>query len=545
MSVSNLNTATLNNTMQYLHTKNYKDFEVRDITGSIIKGFSGAKNASKALPGDIVEVDEAGCKLIKRNQTTPIAGLLELNSKTKYGFTGKHHPMYLFTPFDESYPVFVVGSSERDTSINRQAIINFENWPAADSFPRGSLIKFLGSDEEALSWTYTPLACMTYKDAFPELPSKGALEWRTKIKAFHIDPAGCRDVDDVLSFDVVDGRMYITITISDVAEHIPAGHPLDARAKQIAQTLYQDGAIPRHMFPANLSEDRLSLLPSGGLKLGLSLKFPIDCIESVTWFESVVETTSTYTYESVYEDKTICESMKAMARSLGEDSEDSHKWIEAAMKFYNIQAAILLRKSQSGVLRSHSEPDKKRLDHMALISPDFQFLAYSSAIYVPASEPDPHHHGLDAPLYTHATSPIRRYADLINQRVIKSIMRGSPVDLLPIELPNHLNTRAKFAKRHDRDLIFVRALRSDKKSVTGCIIELGKTDLVMKIAVYVNEWQQIVKLKYKVVQGQEFTVISKDETVEHKVSLGKTVVLQVYADMTARNWKKRMVLRLK
>ena len=67
----------------------------------------------------------------------------------------------------------------------------------------------------------------------------------------------------------------------------------------------------------------------------------------------------------------------------------------------------------------------------------------------------------------------------------------------------------------------------------------------MKIAVYVNEWQQIVKLKYKVVPGQEFTVTSKDETEQHEVSLGKTVALQVYADMTARNWKKRMVLRLK
>lgn len=532
--------------MQTLCTKNYKEFAIKDANGLIIKEFPGAKNANRALPGDIVEVTLFGCNLIERKQATPIAGLLELNSKTKYGFTNRHHPIYLFTPFNESYPQFIVGSSERDTSKNRPGVIQFEKWSDLDNLPRGALIQLLETDEDALSWTYTPIACTKYKGPLPERVNEEEYGKRPLVNAFHIDPPGCLDVDDVLTIEELDNETYVTITISDVAAHIPCGHPLDARASEIGETFYQDRRKPRHMLPASLSEDLLSLLPSEKSKLGLSLQFPLGDITRVRWFESAVQTTATYTYESIYKNKALCESIEKMARALGEESGDSHKWIEAAMKFYNVQAAILLRASHTGLLRSHEAPDQAKLDNIVKINPELKFLAYNSAMYVPANDPHPHHYGLEAEVYTHATSPIRRYADLVNQRSIKSIINPKADSVMPIprDLPKHLNDRAKQAKRHDRDLIFIRALRSEQKQITGQILTMVPEDANIKLSIYVNEWQQIIKVKYTASPDQPETIVSKDETTRHRVSIGQHISLEYFADITARNWKKRMVLRI-
>jgi hypothetical protein len=358
---------------------------------------------------------------------------------------------------------------------------------------------------------------------------------------FHIDPVGCKDVDDVLTFD---GDDYIIITIADVAATIEEGSDLDLRASKICQTFYQDGVMPKHMFPADLSEMQMSLL--SGDRAGLSLRVCLSTLE-VEWFESIVRVERTFTYESVYADVQLCLKLRKMSAAFGLESDDSHKWIEAAMKFYNIQAAALLKEKGYGVLRSHKAPDVVKLEAYTQIDPSLAFLAYNAASYVSSpftSEKDVDHWGLGESAYTHATSPIRRYADLINQRALKAILKGLPYITGGIDV-TFMNAVGKAAKQHDRDYVFLKAI---KKSLTGSIegklISIREVEEnVVKLSFFVQEWGLIVKTKYRKGIGEN-TVVSKDEALTVVTVVGNNYILSYHADLRARSWKKRVILRL-
>ena len=231
-----------------------------------------------------------------------------------------------------------------------------------------------------------------------------------------------------------------------------------------------------------------------------------------------------------------------MCQALNEPTKDSHKWIEVAMKFYNQEVAKLLYQEKAGLLRIHSSPDIERLQYLTKINPDLKFLAYESAVYTSAQIENPYHYGLETALYTHATSPIRRYADLVNQRIIKSILNKEPIPSTPN--PYYLNYGAKQAKKHDRDLIFIRALKNQTNDqIIGQIIQIRTQDQLTKISIYVPDWQLVIKVKYTA--GLEpNTIISKNTQEIYTIHEGQNVNLKYYFDMTARSWKKRLIIKL-
>jgi exoribonuclease R len=80
-------------------------------------------------------------------------------------------------------------------------------------------------------------------------------------------------------------------------------------------------------------------------------------------------------------------------------------------------------------------------------------LANKSAQYCPANDPEPIHYGLKANIYCHASSPIRRYADLVNQRVLKAALIGQNLDVQPDV--RWMNERQTDLKRYERDLFLL------------------------------------------------------------------------------------------
>src|SRR5690606_10925757 len=135
---------------------------------------------------------------------------------------------------------------------------------------------------------------------------------------------------------------------------------------------------------------------------------------------------------------------------------DAHKIIEECMLAANICAARFLEKHEvTGLYRVHEGPDEEKLDNLreflgelglylpggrrpkpehyqevlAMIEgrPDAQMIqtvmlrSMKRAVYQPDNEG---HFGLAYEAYTHFTSPIRRYPDLLTHRAIRQVIRS-------------------------------------------------------------------------------------------------------------------------
>jgi exoribonuclease R len=538
----------LSSTRGILQTKDYHEFMILSDTGHLIHTFQGAKLANQCLPGDHVAWTNR-CELELRDEYPLLVGTIELTSKTRYGMTRRGVPMYLFTPYDKRYPHFVVGCSESDRSQNRIALIKFHEWKG--TFPRGNIEKVLGisgeeqAEMEALIWQ----ACPWRYPVFDYQPKPRDSQSRTALKGFtfHIDPEGCKDVDDVFTFEPMEEGWRVTITISDVAHFVEDGGAVDIMASLIGQTLYDtNGSVLRPMLPSDYSEKVCSLLP-GKDSYGISLQFDWTghAIENPRWFHSTLRVNHSYTYEEFQTSESpYRHPLQALASYLaGSCVEDAHDWVAQMMIYYNTEAGTMLKRANQGILRRHSAPNLEKLARYTEHVPELAKLAFQSAEYCLAEEEETQHYGLTADAYAHASSPIRRYADLVNQRVLTNLIRGSTYEYIVPQAMYDMNLRGKAVKRFARDVDFLRAIMTGQTTFDAVIMEsIKKSDGWVKVKLYVPQWKRMISTTYRL--HSENTVLSRDETSEIDITLYRTLQLRCAFSPQARNWKERAIIHL-
>lgn len=532
-----------------LQTKDYDRFMILSDTGDLLHEFTGSVKANRCLPGDHVSWINDQCELELRDQHPPIVGTLELTNKSTYGMTKRKHLMYLFTPYDKKYPHFVVGSSEKDRSRNLIVLITLEDWTS--TFPRGAIQQTLGlsgdmaAEREALIWQASPYRYPKYN--FEPVLQSRVLRTHLTGHTFHIDPEGCRDVDDVFTFEQIPNGWRVTITISDVAAYVEDGGAIDIMASLIGQTLYDtDGRVIRPMLPAEYSEKACSLLP-GKESHGISFQFNWTGteIQDKKWFQSILRVNTSYTYDEFQaSDSPYREPLRDIASHLAHKPvDDAHEWVAQMMILYNTEAGVLLKSGGEGILRRHNAPKRERLEQYRIHLPEWEHLAFSSAEYCLAEEKDTQHYGLETSTYAHASSPIRRYADLVNQRILTELIQQSKRQMIvPIAMYD-MNVREKAVKRFARDMDFLRAISSGQTQFTAIIMEVTpKDNQRVRIKLYVPAWKRMISTHYRA--KSESVVLSRDETREIDVSLYRSVEIQCAFSPNARNWKERVVIHI-
>ena len=506
-----------------LQTTNYKTFTLST------HSFTGYKQANRCLHGDTVDWQNEKCVLVKRDAHRFIPGVLETTSKIIYGHTNRGSKLFLFHPHDRKYPSFRVGSNCRDTSKNQLGLIEFMEWEDFETLPRGNLIRLLGpcgdleQERKALTYQFSnpSLASKLFDLEDTKLEGLSQLEGLT----FNIDPDGCLDIDDVLTLNKLsETRWQFVITISDVAAHIVEQSEGDLHAFQLGQTLYQSGEAVVPMLPRAVSEMALSLR-ANELHTGISLfcEWDTETKQLIVgdFRETRFKNNRTFTYESVYKAEEFPLSiLQDIASHLhGSTTEDSHEWIAECMILYNKEVAKKLVDHTAGLLRTHNPGDAERLREFTTIHPDLKALAYEAAKYEPAG-PGKRHATLGDVPYCHTSSPIRRYADLVNQRVLKAILRGLPIPSVDEHLANHLNVIQKRMRKYERSLFFLEQIgQATSGSVEGYVVFTSPE----KTNVYIPSWKHMIR-----VDPGHYTT-------------GQLLTIGYYANLQKPHWDERMV----
>ena len=191
------------------------------------------------------------------------------------------------------------------------------------------------------------------------------------------------------------------------------------------------------------------------------------------------------------ETQIICDENGHIEKIIPRERNDAHKLIEEAMLAANVCAAdFITRNKQTGLYRVHEGPTPEKVEILrnylkvlgitASVSDEptpselaavaeatkgrtdaeqihtMLLRSMQQAIYSPANSG---HFGLSYEAYTHFTSPIRRYPDLLVHRVIKAILRGEKYHL-PV-LPTPGEAHAKLNQRLQKTA----AARSKKAAI--------------------------------------------------------------------------------
>jgi exoribonuclease R len=297
-------------------------------------------------------------------------------------------------------------------------------------------------------------------------------------------------------------------------------------------TAYQNGVAVKPMLLASLSENACSLLP-GLERAGVSLILTLDSeaphtIKKTEWKLTRLVNCKQFEYDTFIEeairDGIETDILADIAKQvLGFPTQDPHEWIEACMLYYNIQTAKVLRILGHGILRKHDMPDYELLNqYTGLGGADLAVLANRSAQYCQATDPTPMHHGLSAHVYCHATSPIRRYADLVNQRVLKAFLLkqdqcSESYNILA------LNQRQQDLKRYERDLFFLQQISIRKKGEINALVLYRSGS---KTKLWIPSWKRIFSWK-----------------TDMDLIPGSEICLSYYANPSARRWKEKIVFR--
>jgi exoribonuclease-2 len=282
----------------------------------------------------------------------------------------------------------------------------------------------------------------------------------TALPTVTIDSPSTQDLDDAISITADGETFHIAIHIADVSRIIPIGGPLDDWGLDRSESIYLPERI-HHLYPLDIMH-RVSLDP-GEERDAVTLRYtlnPAGEVVNPTFARTRIRSDERLDYDEV--DRRISDGgpwqawgnlvTKLQERRTGRGAEvpmlpdvqiklhdgsvqvdvlatdtPSHRLVSELMILFNETTALYFRE--------HGVPAIFKTQPAANTPPEYP--PETDPLYFPriirllrasiaGLDPAPHAFlGVEA--YCQATSPIRRYADLIHQRQMVASLRGEPL----------------------------------------------------------------------------------------------------------------------
>jgi len=276
------------------------------------------------------------------------------------------------------------------------------------------------------------------------------LQTPAQVEAFSIDAEGTPDFDDALSLTQLPEGWLIGVHVSSVADRLPLGSALYEEALRRVSSLYLPGeTIP--LLPPELSNSAFSLI-QGQSRPVLSLHARFDQDFNLLSWEFTPEWISVQqnlTYQqadamlqqSPFQELVTLSGLLAQERGVQElPAKPQYDW---QVKVFNGQISlkrinnvspahsvveefmILYNRLFAELATQHSLPlIYRNINQFQEDEGDPEAPPFSSQAYL--STTPQFHPGIGSRAYLHATSPIRRFADIINQYQMSAFLAGNP-----------------------------------------------------------------------------------------------------------------------
>ena len=493
-------------------------------------GIKPIKN-NRAIHGDVVFVKETEVVGIQSRTKEHIVGILHLNLNQKYGFTKRGIPIIKFTPLSNKFPTFMVPSKCRER-VAQLCVISFNKWETNNKHPIGQIEQLIGKvgdlNNEIQGILYKNHMCPLGKSKQrrkQNILSEEQIQthkWIESESSTHdyetisIDPQGCRDIDDAFHVKQLDKcNIEIGIHIADVASRLD----LENLKWCFFSSIYFDGGKQENMLNDDFTYSVASL-GNGEVKRAVSLilQYKIEpTVKLMSFcFKSTLVKNKALSYSDAdrlikgdsSEENTLKCSLKLLNKLAflmmnKNTSAKSHKIIPATkmvehyMLLYNsLTAETLYSYCKSTILRKHKNAAELSTLNQTVScesSPELvnfiERLNQNAAEYVidyDVQDGQLLHEGLGFGFYTHATSPIRRYVDIINQINILRYISSQPVFTVSkneIEKVNLFNKNLRKFYNNYKKLKLVFNSEIETRDYNAYIIQIKKN----KVKIFIPE----------------------------------------------------------
>jgi len=390
-------------------------------------------------------------------------GILHLSSKKVYT-TEKHGVIRKeMTPFIKNLPNILVKTKKIEERKDMYVIVKIDKYENDILFC--NVVEYIGFvDDNTLENKLLELSttchwknkiCTSLIDLTPERSDY------TQYEIYTIDPDGCNDIDDALHYLYINETQEheIGIHIADVSSFIEENSILDLELKNRTETIYPINSInkePIHMIPSELSINNISL-KAGSIKRSFSIILRLNTNYEIIFVEfkkTNIIVKQNMSYELAEEMISSNESLKMLydiGQHLNKNTEiyDTHQMVAIYMILANKYVAEKISNydPKNVLLRVHKKNEFYINDNIdPLLIKKHNIINLEQANYQLGIQ-NSYHESLNLEFYTHMTSPIRRYADIIVHRQLWKVLCNQSLESINIQT---INFYPKFYKQMER-----------------------------------------------------------------------------------------------
>lgn len=530
------------------------------------------KNMNNAILGDKVKLDDNDNVMqIYDRFFNKIVGILKLSSRVKYGFNKRGVPIYIFKPYHNKYPNFLVCSKNRSKK-DLFCTIQYNKYDKIKEKHFGKLDEIIG---EVNNYYYQIKYLLSqYNLDYPRnkkiikknnLLEKIELDLDKNIQlqnenidyeVVSIDPNGCKDVDDAFHFIRKNDSYEIGIHIADVLFYF--NEKLNKIVKNRFFTIYYDNG-KNNMLPDIYSENLISLIENQN-RYAISVIYTYNKNELIKTEvrRSIVKNKKQFTYNEVdelfmknrYKNRTeriIIELKKFMENELTYENLNSHNLIEYFMIKTNEYIGNLLFDNfgKKVLMRKHEKIENQQFyNKNSELKKFLKLKMMKKAIYTFADtdKNNNYHFGLNLKNYVHFTSPIRRYSDIIIHSYIYKYLNidinwNNNIDDVILD---EMNEREKLINKCERKLNRLKLIKeleiinqTEKILTHGYITEINDRYIYIYIPKYkLEEKLRLIPQKFKqlykyIINDDNSITIFKDNNLNNNYKLYEKINIEI------------------